>query len=587
MANKTILSIAIALGLSACAAERVVQENKENDSIPTSAETVFIEERHEPSASDMAVQEIIVTAQKQEQSFFDRFRVSKEVKSSAAMSSSAPQFVPMYEGSEKYLDIDENGIKQVAKDPVSTFSIDVDTASYSNIRRMLNAEGRLPPADAVKLEEMINYFSYNYPVPDDLAQPFSVSTEVAPAPWNDNKLLMQIGLKGYEPDQAERPNANLVFLVDVSGSMQSPNKLPLLKKSLSLLVNQMTANDRIALVVYAGSAGLVLESTPANERRKILNAINNLEAGGSTNGSAGIHLAYEVAEENLIKDGINRILIASDGDMNVGTTSVDGLKDLIKEKRKSGIELTTLGFGSGNYNDAIMEQIADVGNGNAAYIDSLLEAQKVLVNEMQSTLLTIAKDVKIQVEFNPDLVAEYRLLGYENRMLNREDFRNDKIDAGEIGAGHTVTALYEITLKDSKGKMIPDLRYQQGKNLKSSDTLISDSNSELAYVSLRYKQPKANRSTEFGQPVLYDTIADSFDQGSDNLRFAASVAAFGQLLRDSDYMEGVNYEQVLDIARSARDKDKHGYRSEFLSLVELAKSLSVKRIANHVPESIQ
>jgi len=357
----------------------------------------------------------------------------------------------------------------------------------------------------------------------------------------------------------------------------------LLKKSLGLLVNQMNGNDRIALVVYAGSAGLVLESTPGSEKQKILRAINNLEAGGSTHGSAGIHLAYEIAEENLIDGGINRILIASDGDMNVGTTSVDGLKELIKEKRQSGIALTTLGFGTGNYNDAIMEQLADVGNGNAAYIDSLLEAQKVLVNEMQSTLLTIAKDVKIQVEFNPSVVAEYRLLGYENRLLKREDFRNDKVDAGDIGAGHTVTALYEITLKGSEGAMIPDLRYQK------SETDVNKNSHELAYVNLRYKKPEETKSHEFGQAVRLQSIEKSFDASHSNLRFAAAVAAFGQLLRDSDYTQGMSYDQVLEIARSARDsagyRDEHGYRSEFLSLVELAKSLSTKSLASLVPEA--
>ena len=482
------------------------------------------------------------------------------------------------QNSENYLEIEENRIRQVISDPVSTFSIDVDTASYSNLRRMLNGEGRLPPADAVKIEEMINYFSYSYPEPENLDQPFSVHTEVAPAPWNEQKLLLQIGLKGYEPEASERPAANLVFLVDVSGSMQSPDKLGLVQKSLRLLVNQMNADDRIALAVYAGSAGLVLESTPGSEKSEILRAIDSLQAGGSTNGSAGIHLAYEVAEQNFIEGGINRILIASDGDMNVGTIGVDALKALIEEKRKSGIAVTTLGFGTGNYNEAIMEQIADVGNGNAAYIDSLLEAQKVLVNEMQSTLLTIAKDVKIQVEFNPGLVSEYRLIGYENRMLAREDFRNDQVDAGEIGAGHRVTALYEITLKGSGAEMIPNLRYQSEEQ---SETEQSTLTSEIAYVNLRYKLPEESISTEFGQAVDRAEIQPSLTDASDNLRFAASVAAFAQLLRDSDYSLGMSFDQVLDMARPARGEDRYGYRSEFLSLVELAKSLSRNEIASN------
>jgi len=595
MFNKTTLSIAIVLGLGACAAEKSVQDLKEWEADAGIDEIVLLEDgNNSRTAKEHRLEEVVLTANKRDanelrvadQAMSSDFYVNPERVAGAIskMSQSAFLFAPTYEvNTENYLDIDENGIKQVATDPVSTFSIDVDTASYSNVRRMLRSEGRLPPVDAVKLEEMINYFSYSYPVSKSLDQPFSVSTEVAPAPWNRDKLLMQIGLKGFEPKKSDRPDANLVFLVDVSGSMQSPNKLPLLKKSLGLLVNQMNGNDRIALVVYAGSAGLVLESTPGSEKQKILRAINNLEAGGSTHGSAGIHLAYEIAEENLIDGGINRILIASDGDMNVGTTSVDGLKELIKEKRQSGIALTTLGFGTGNYNDAIMEQLADVGNGNAAYIDSLLEAQKVLVNEMQSTLLTIAKDVKIQVEFNPSVVAEYRLLGYENRLLKREDFRNDKVDAGDIGAGHTVTALYEITLKGSEGAMIPDLRYQK------SETDVNKNSHELAYVNLRYKKPEETKSHEFGQAVRLQSIEKSFDASHSNLRFAAAVAAFGQLLRDSDYTQGMSYDQVLEIARSARDsagyRDEHGYRSEFLSLVELAKSLSTKSLASLVPEA--
>ena len=477
---------------------------------------------------------------------------------------------------ENYLDIEENDVKLVSSEPLSTFSIDVDTASYSNVRRFLERSGALPPKDAVKLEEMVNYFSYNYPIPENLEQPFSVSTEVAPAPWNEKKYLLQIGLKGYEPDLSERPAANLVFLVDVSGSMQSQNKLPLLKKSLELLVNQMTEEDRIALVVYAGSAGLVLDSTSGTEKRKIIGAIERLEAGGSTHGSAGIKLAYEVAQDNMIQGGINRILIASDGDMNVGVTSVDALKELIEEKRKSGIALTTLGFGTGNYNDAIMEQLADVGNGNAAYIDSFKEAQKVLVNEMQSTLLTIAKDVKIQVEFNPEIVAEYRLLGYENRLLNKEDFRNDKVDAGEIGAGHTVTALYELTFRGSGAEQIPNLRYGSEP---SSSRLQAEGDTELAYVSLRYKEPQESKSKEIGQAVRLVERKGEFSESSTNLKFAASVAGFAQLLRNSDYGEEFSYDQVLEIARTARGEDPNGYRSEFLSLVELAQSLSTRRLS--------
>ena len=359
------------------------------------------------------------------------------------------QNVQMPQDSENYLSFQENHVMSVAEQSVSTFSIDVDTAAYSNIRRMLVREGRMPPADAVKLEEMINYFNYQYEKPASVEQPFSVQVEMATAPWNKNRQLLQIGLKGFEPALDKRPAANLVFLVDVSGSMHSADKLGLVKRALQMLVNQMNEQDRIALVVYAGAAGEVLASTSGDQKSKIMRAIESLDAGGSTNGGAGLELAYQIAEENRIEGGINRVLIASDGDMNVGITDLSDLKALIKQRRQSGIALTTLGFGSGNYNYALMEQLADVGDGNAVYIDSLLEAKKVLVEEMQGTLLTIAKDVKIQIEFNPNVVAEYRLLGYENRLLAREDFTNDKVDAGDIGAGHTVTALYEIALVDN------------------------------------------------------------------------------------------------------------------------------------------
>lgn len=472
---------------------------------------------------------------------------------------------------ENYLSVDENSIRQTMLDPVSTFSIDVDTASYSNIRRMLATEGRLPPHDAVRLEEMINYFSYGYQQPTSTDQPFSVNTELAPSPWNSERKLLQIGLKGYQPEAETRPPANLVFLVDVSGSMQDSNKLPLVKKSLKLLLNNLNENDRIALAVYAGAAGLVLESTPANKKSKILSAIDRLQAGGSTHGSAGIKLAYQVAQENHIEEGINRVLIASDGDMNVGTVSIDALKELIEEKRKSGIALTTLGFGTGNYNYSLMEQLADVGNGNASYIDNLKEAHKVLVKEAQSTLHTIASDVKIQVEFNPAVVAEYRLLGYENRALRTEDFNNDKVDAGEIGAGHTVTALYEITLATSQQKRLPELRYQQAQT-QAAASFANDG--ELAYVKLRYKLPGQTKSTQLASAVQLDELKSSFSVASNDFRFASAVAGFGQLLTGGKYTEQYSYEDTLKILRSTRGSDNHGYRSELISLVELAEGIS-------------
>jgi len=356
--------------------------------------------------------------------------------------------------------------------------------------------------------------------------------------------------------------------VDVSGSMQSPDKLGLVKKSLRLLVNKMNAQDRIALAVYAGAAGTVLESTPGNEKAKILAAIDGLQAGGSTHGSAGIKLAYALAEQHKIEGGINRVVIASDGDMNVGTINIDALKDLVEHKRMSGIALTTLGFGSGNYNYALMEQLADVGNGNASYIDSLKEAQKVLVNEMQSTLLTIASDVKIQVEFNPALVSEYRLIGYENRLLNREDFSNDKVDAGDIGAGHTVTALYEIVLAGSGGERIANLRYGTERGRAHNNA------GELAFIKLRYKQPGASHSVELSRAISHDALNNSIDNSSDDLRFAASVAGFGQILRGGTFTGDWSYGDALALARNARGDDPHGYRSEFVHLIELAQSLS-------------
>ncbi|MCV6625832.1 MAG: VWA domain-containing protein [Cellvibrionaceae bacterium] len=475
---------------------------------------------------------------------------------------------------EIYQNLDDNPIKQVSADPVSTFSVDVDTAAYSNIRRMLNREGRLPPVDAVRIEEMINYFDYSYPLPKGLDQPFSVTTELAPSPWAKGKHLMMVGLKGYQPKLDKRPPANLVFLVDVSGSMQADDKLPLLKKSLALLLQQLGTQDRIALAVYAGAAGTVLESTPASEAAKIRSAIDQLEAGGSTHGSAGLKLAYELAREGFIKDGINRVLIASDGDMNVGISDRDELKQMIERERKSGVALTTLGFGRGNYNYALMEQLADVGNGNAAYIDSMREAQKVLVEEMHSTLLTIANDVKIQVEFNPAAVSEYRLIGYENRMLKREDFNNDKVDAGDIGAGHTVTALYEIALTGSGAEQIPALRYAQKSDLKAASYT-----GELAHIKLRYKPKQGKPSRLIERPIMRAEVKAKLADASNNLRFAAAVAGFGQLLRGSKYSGEWGYKALAELLAETGADDPHGYRAELRALVNLAAGLEPDEMA--------
>ncbi len=466
---------------------------------------------------------------------------------------------------ERYAHLDDNPVKRVAEHPVSTFSIDVDTGAYANVRRMLR-QGRLPVQDAVRVEEMINYFSYDYPVPEDRRTPFGVTTEIAPTPWNAETHLLHIGIKGYEVPKEQLPAANLVFLVDVSGSMRSANKLELLKSALKLLVRQMSARDRVSLVVYAGASGVVLEPTPGNRHGVIAAALDSLSAGGSTNGGAGIRLAYAMAEQAFVPGGINRVLLATDGDFNVGTVSFEALKDLIEEKRKTGIALTTLGFGTGNYNDQLMEQLADAGNGNYAYIDTLNEANKVLVEQLTSTLHTIAKDVKIQIEFNPALVAEYRLIGYENRLLRREDFSNDKIDAGEIGAGHTVTALYEIALAGSRGQRIAPLRYADEPRRESAHA------GELAHLRLRYKAPDNETSTLIEQPLRQREIRRPGDT-SERFRFAAAVAAFGQALKGGEHLGDFHLDAVAELASAARGSDPFGYRGEFLSLVRLAKSL--------------
>ncbi len=468
---------------------------------------------------------------------------------------------------EKYQAYKDNPVYRVSEQSLSTFSIDVDTASYSNIRRML-MQGNLPPKDAVKTEELINYFTYDYPVPKNRQRPFSITTEISETPWNKHSKLLHIGIKGYDIEKTELPPANLVFLVDVSGSMHSADKLGLLKKSLQLLVKQLSAKDSISLVVYAGAAGVVLEPTPASERLKIEQAIEQLTAGGSTNGEAGIKSAYRLARQAFIEGGINRIIIASDGDMNVGISDTERLKELIEQKRKTGISLTTLGFGSGNYNYDLMEQLADTGNGTAAYIDNLLEAQKVLVNEMSSTLLTIAKDVKIQIEFSPN-VKEYRLIGYENRMLQHEDFNNDAVDAGDIGAGHTVTALYEVVLSDEQG-MIDALRYKQIDKAMGKTTMA---NNELAFLKIRYKKPDQANSQLISKAILMADIKNSAET-SNRFRFSASVAAYGQLLRGGKYLAQYDYKDIIALAQSAKGKDEYGYRAHYIELLRLAQNLS-------------
>lgn len=453
---------------------------------------------------------------------------------------------------------DTNPVHLAASEPVSTFSIDVDTGSYTNVRHMLQ-QGQLPPADAVRSEEFINYFDYGYAPPSDRSQPFSVTTELAHAPWNADRELLLVGIQGYKVPANQIPAANLVFLVDVSGSMDEPDKLPLLKASLRQIVPKLRAQDRVSLVTYAGATCVALRSTAGNEHAKILAAIDALHAGGSTNGAAGIDLAYAQAAKGFIKGGVNRVILATDGDFNVGTVSIEALKTRIEDKRKSGIALTTLGFGEGNYNDAMAVELADVGNGSHHYIDSLEEGRRVLVDEMSATLMIIAKDVKIQVEFNPAVVTEYRLIGYEKRMLAREDFNNDAVDAGEIGAGAHVTAIYEVTLKDSKARRIDPLRY-------GSSTPATGKGSELAFLRLRYKPADGGVSKLIEQPLS----AQVETSPSERLRFAAAVAAFADNLRGGKYSDGFGYDKVAALARDALGADPGGYRAQLAKLADMA-----------------
>ncbi|MDH7461477.1 von Willebrand factor type A domain-containing protein [Chitinophagaceae bacterium 26-R-25] len=464
---------------------------------------------------------------------------------------------------EGYDNIQENTFQKVAAHPLSTFSIDVDAASYSNVRRLIN-EGTLPTPGAVRVEEMINYFSYNYPQPKD-DKPFSVTTESTQCPWNKAHQLVMIGLQGKKIDYDKLPPSNLVFLIDVSGSMEEEDKLPLVKSSLQLLSEQLRPQDKIAIVVYAGNAGLVLPST--NDKQKIKEAINALEAGGSTAGGAGIELAYKTAQQNFMKEGNNRVILCTDGDFNVGASSDDALENLIEQKRSTGVYLTVLGFGTGNYQDSKMQKLADKGNGNHAYIDNISEAKKVLISEFGGTLFTIAKDVKLQVEFNPAKVKGYRLIGYENRMLAKEDFNNDKKDAGDMGSNHTVTALYEIIpsgVDDDELGTVDPLRYQKQKAKKPSASFSN----ELMFVKLRYKKPDEDKSKLFEVPVNAST-----QLASCNIRFASAVAAFGMILRNSEFKGTSNYKLVKSLAQGSVDNNSDMYKKEFLELVKKAEGL--------------
>ncbi len=472
------------------------------------------------------------------------------------------------ESRDKFTEVKSNSVIAVAIQPVSTFSVDVDTSGYSLLRRMLN-QGILPEHDAVRLEEMVNYFPYAYAGPDTATEAFKANVTVTPTPWNQNTKLLHIGIKGYDLPVTEQKAANLVFLLDVSGSMDEPDKLPLLKASFRLLVNELKPTDTVAIVTYAGDAGIVLEPTKASDKSKILNAIDNLQPGGSTAGEAGINAAYKLAERAFVKDGVNRIILATDGDFNVGAASDEDLKKLVEDKRKSGVFLSVLGFGEGNYQDNLMQTLAQNGNGIAAYIDTLGEAEKVLVQEATASLFTIAKDVKIQVEFNPATVSEYRLIGYETRHLNNEDFNNDRVDAGDIGSGHTVTALYEMTPKGAPGQTNDPLRY-------STDAVkrATNDSGEYAFVKIRYKLPTEATSRLVTQPVTSANEVKDMAVAPEDVRFGIAVAAFGEKLRDEDQVSNYPYANIEALAASSRGTDAFGYRGEFLKLVRLAASLN-------------
>jgi Ca-activated chloride channel homolog len=470
---------------------------------------------------------------------------------------------------EAYHRIVDNAFLAVADAPLSTFSIDVDTASYANVRRFLR-EGRLPPADAVRIEELINYFRFDYAAPDD-DKPFAVTTHVTECPWKRDHKLVLVGLQARRIAEDQLPPRNLVFLLDVSGSMDDPRKLPLLKSAMALLVDQLSARDRVSIVVYAGASGLVLPPTSGDRKGEIRAALAELQAGGSTAGGAGIQLAYKVAQDSFIEGGVNRVILATDGDFNVGVTSEGGLSRLIEEKRKTGVSLSVLGFGMGNLKDATMEMLADKGNGNYAYVDSLAEARKVLVAEAGSTLVTVARDVKLQVEFNPAAVASYRLIGYENRVLADTDFNDDTKDAGDMGAGHSVTALYEVVPAGSKAapRKVDALKYQEPR--RPSTSAASD---EMMTVKLRYKAPDEDTSRLFAVAVK-----DSGPEDSADIRFAAAVAAFGMVLRESEHRGTATFGDVIELARSGQGPDPGGYRAEFIQMVETARALAGPREA--------
>ncbi|WP_454987131.1 vWA domain-containing protein [Capnocytophaga leadbetteri] len=543
MKTNVSLCIAAALMVAACGDPSHRHNSGEKVSVINSTPDEVIEEDVEITSNEAALMEPSANA------------TSKMILSSP----------PQQRNAETYKEIKENSFVAVAQQPVTTFSADVDRAAYANVRRIIGY-GQIPPKDAVRIEEMVNYFDYDYPAPEEgSASPLRVSPELAPAPWDPNHLLLRIGLQAKKIDLAQAPPSNIVFLIDVSGSMDEENKLPLLQSSFKLLLGQLRPDDKVAIVTYANGTKVALPSTSVKDKEKIIKALDNLYASGGTSGGRGIQLAYEQAQKSFIKNGNNRIILATDGDFNIGINNTTDLEKFIEKQRESGIYMSVLGFGMGNYRDDMAETIADKGNGNYAYIDNITEAKKVLVNELSGTLFAIAKDVKLQLEFNPKYVKEYKLIGYENRMLANEDFTNDKKDAGEIGAGHTVTALYELVPSD--GKVAQSLRYQ------SQELNEKGKGNELGFLKIRYKDPKVKnaKSVEITEPLVFNKKA--LKETSTDYRFAASVAEFGILLRDNSNKANATYGQVIELAEGAIGKDPEGYRKEFVRLVKSVKML--------------
>ena len=543
MKTNVSLCIAAALMVAACGDPSHRHNSGEKVSVINSEPDEVMEEEVEVTSNEAALMEPSANA-------------------TSKMILSSPQ---QQRNAETYKEIKENPFVAVAQQPVTTFSADVDRAAYANVRRIIGY-GQIPPKDAVRIEEMVNYFDYDYPAPEEgSASPLRVSPELAPAPWNPNHLLLRIGLQAKKIDLTKAPPSNIVFLIDVSGSMDEENKLPLLKSSFKMLLGQLRPDDKIAIVTYANGTKVALPSTSVKDKEKIIKVLDNLYASGGTSGGRGIQLAYEQAQKSFIKNGNNRIILATDGDFNIGINNTTDLEKFIEKQRESGIYMSVLGFGIGNYRDDMAETIADKGNGNYAYIDNITEAKKVLVNELSGTLFAVAKDVKLQLEFNPKYVKEYKLIGYENRMLANEDFTNDKKDAGEIGAGHTVTALYELVPSD--GKVAQSLRYQ------SQELNEKGKGNELGFLKIRYKDPKVKdaKSVEITEPLVFNKKA--LKETSTDYRFAASVAEFGILLRDNSNKANATYDQVIELAEEAIGKDPEGYRKEFVRLVKSVKML--------------